>query len=125
VKLDHTGVEIFPALRSVDDHNFVDSDVAIGESSEQKVSALVPCETGASNWFFHLFLIGVEMCGSQLSDVLLGEEVPNLDSLVGSENEPELLGGEEQAVNGTLGVSLSEEFTFNQVPDHGLTVLSS
>ena len=112
-------------MRSVDDHNFVDSDVAIGESSEQKVSALVPCETGAGNWFFHLFLIGVEMCGSQLSNVLLGEEIPNLDALVSSENEPELLGSEEEAVDGTLSVSLAEELSFNQVPDHGLTVFST
>jgi len=107
------------------DNDLVDSDVAIRESSEQKIATLVPGETGASNGFCHLFLVGVELLCFQVRHEFLLEEIPDFDAFLGSENQPELLGCEEQAVDDTSSVSLTKEFTLNQIPDHGLTIFTS
>jgi predicted HTH transcriptional regulator len=42
--------------------------------------------------------------------------------VLSSQNEPVLLGGEENDVNGAVNFGLSEEFTFNEVPDDSETV---
>jgi len=39
--------------------DLVDSDVSVGETSEQQVSTLVPCKTCASNGLGALFLVRI------------------------------------------------------------------
>jgi len=111
---------------SVGDDDLVDSDIAIGEPSEQQVSASVPGQTCACNWFFHLVhLVGVQWGGGDLDDVFLGGEIPDLDSLVGTDDQPILLGGEQDTVDAGVNISGSEELAFYEVPNHSEAVFSS
>lgn len=70
-------------------------------------------------------MVGVQGLGLQVHDEFLGWEIPHLDSLLSSENQPVLLGGEEHAVDGAANIGGSEEFSFNEVPDHSLTVFAT
>ena len=53
---------------------------------------------------------------------LLVWEIVDLDTLLGTNDEPVKLGGEEDNVNWALGVDLFEMSSFNEVPDVDLTV---
>lgn len=106
-------------------NDLVDSDVAIVETSEEEVSALVPGQAGASNWGFLLFSVCVNWDGCEVNDEFLSGEIPDLDTVIGSENEPVVLWSEEDAVNWAINFFLTEEFTLNEVPDHGLTVFTT
>ena len=110
---------------SGEDWDLVDSDIVVGETSEQEVATLVPCETGASDGGLALFVLGINGASLDVNNELLWGEIPDLDTGVGTEYEPVLLGGEENAVNGTVNFGLAQEFTFNEVPDDGETVLAT
>lgn len=106
-------------------NDLVDSDVVVVETGEEEVSALVPGQTGASNWGWLLFSVGVNGDSLEVNDELLGGEIPDLDTVVSTENEPVVLGGEEHAVDWAVDFLLSEEFALNEVPDHGETVFTT
>ncbi len=72
-----------------------------------------------------LLAAGVNGGGLDVNDELLRGEIPDLDAVFGSEDEPVLLGGEENAVDGAVNFSLSEEFSFNEVPDDSETVFAA
>lgn len=111
---------------SVGGDDLVDSDVVVGETGEEQVSALVPCETGAADGLGVLGGVGAFHGGGlELHDELFGGEVPHADAGLGSEDEPVLLGGEEHAVDGRLNVGLSEELAVDEVPDDGEAVLAT
>lgn len=110
---------------STDYNDLVDSDVAVWETSKQQVSSLVPGKTCAGNWLGVLVHVGVQGSDHDVVDEVLWWQVPYLDALVSSQNEPILLGGKENNVDVALGIATTEEFAFNQVPDHGLSVFSS
>ena len=92
--------------RRAGDHNFVDPDVVVGESSEQQISALVPGQGGAPNWFLHLLLVGVQGGGSNVHNDLLAGQVPHLDALLGSDDQPQLGLGEQDAVDWAVHLHL-------------------
>ena len=60
-----------------------------------------------------------------IDDEFLRGQVPNLDAFLSSQNQPVFLGSEENTVDGAVNFGLSENLSFNQVPDNGLAVLSS
>jgi len=86
---------------------------------------MVPCQTGAGNWFFHLFLVGVQALCRDLENNFFGGEIPNLDALIRPNDEPVFLWGEQYTVDTASNILLSEELAFNEVPDHGHAVFSS
>ena len=85
---------------SCSDNDLVDTDVVVGETSEEEVSALVPGETGATNWLLLLFVLWVKWGSLEVNNEFLGWEIPDLDSGFSTQYEPVLLGGEEDAVDG-------------------------
>ena len=99
--------------------------MVVRESSEEVSSVLVPGErhaadglcAGVSTFSEDLF-VGLH---GDLGDVLeefLSGEVEYLDSLLGSDNEPVQLLGEEDTVDGGVAISLGQELSFNEIPDH-------
>lgn len=111
--------------RSSVSNDLVNSDVTIVETGEEDVSALVPCQAGASNWGLLVFSVGINWGSLDVNNEFLGWEIPNSDAVVSTEDEPVLLGGEEDDVNWAVNFGLSEEFAFNKVPDDGKTVFTS
>lgn len=105
--------------------DLVDSDVVVVETSEEEVSALVPGQAGATNGGLLLLSGGIDGGGLDVNDELLWRKIPNLDAVLGSQNQPVLLGGEENAVDGAVNFSLSEELALNEVPDDSETVFAS
>jgi len=52
-------------------------------------------------------------------------DVPNLDALLSSNNNPVSLGGKQDNVDGAINFSLGEELAVNEIPHNDLTVLAS
>lgn len=105
--------------------DLVDSDIVVVETSEEEVSALVPGQAGATNRGILLFARGIDGRGLDVDDELLWGKIPNLDAVIGTQNQPVLLGGEKNAVDGAANFSLSEELAFNKVPNDSETVFAS
>ena len=106
-------------------NDLVDTDVVVSESSEQEVAFFVPCEAGAADGSFAHLLVGVEWGGHNVGDECFGWEIPNLNTLLGSEDEPVFSRGEENAVNGAVDLSLTQVFAFNEVPDKSETIFTT
>lgn len=106
-------------------NDLVDPNVVVIKTSEKEVSALVPCQAGAADWGSLLLLVSINWGGLDVNNELLGWEIPDLDTVIGTQNEPVVLGGEENAVDWAVNFFLSEEFTFNEVPDDGNTVFTT
>ena len=70
-------------------------------------------------------MVGVKRSGLDVSDELLGGEIPDLNSVLGSEDEPVFLGGEENAVDRAINFGLAEELALNEVPDDSDAVLTA
>ena len=91
---------------------------------------LGPDEGGATDWSWWLVvgLLGVALdlgwvrWGLVEVDVLLVREVVNLDSFLGTDDEPVDLGGEEDDVNWGLSIDLLKMSSLNEVPDVDLSV---
>jgi len=88
-------------------------------------SGLVPAERSASEVPLRELLVSLHGCLGDVLEDFLGGEVDNLNSLLGSNNEPVEFLREENAVNGGFAVDLSEELSLDEIPNHNLTVTGS
>jgi len=58
--------------RSLSDNDLVDTNVVVGETGEEEVSTLVPCETCATNWFLLLFISWINWRSLEVNNEFLG-----------------------------------------------------
>lgn len=104
--------------------DLVDTDVVVCEAGEQNVTVLVPGQGGAANGGSSL-LIGVDRGNLDVSNELLRGEIQNLDALLGTDDQPVLLGSEEDNVHGAVHLLLSEELALDEVPNDNEAVLAT
>lgn len=104
--------------------DLVDTDVVVCEAGEQNVAVLVPGQGGAANGGSSL-LIGVDRGNLDVSNELLRGEIQNLDALLGTDDQPVLLGSEEDNVHGAVHLLLSEELALDEVPNDNEAVLAT
>jgi len=104
--------------------NSENSDESISETSVEVLLVLGPGEGSATDWCV-LSLMVIESGGLISVDESLVWEIVDSDSVLGTNNEPVELGGEEDNVNWRLGVDLLKMSSLNKVPDMDLTVSSS
>jgi len=105
----------------VDDVEFVDSDVVVGPTCVEDGAVLGPCEGGATkeSLGFEGNVVGVDVWNFlDFLDQLLVGQVEHSDSLVGSNDQPVQLLGEEDNVDWWLAVDLSQVGTSLEVPAH-------
>ncbi len=105
--------------------NLEGSDVAIVETSEESGVGLVPGEGQTSNGLFHVLEVCVDWLDSQVCDELAVGEIPDLDTLISSNDKPVLLGAETKAVDGCISVDLSKILSFDEVPQDGGAIARS
>lgn len=105
--------------------NSVDTDVVVGPASEQESSVLVPGEGSAAEGLLGVSLVGLHGGLGDLLEDLGGGEVEDLDAVLGTDDEPVELLGEEHAVDGGLEVLASEPLALEEVPDDDVTVTGS
>jgi len=106
------------------DLELVDADVVVGPAGVEQATGLVPCEGSATELLLRLEvnIVGVDGDGVDFEDGLVGGEIQDLDTLLGTDDEPVELLGEEDDVDGGVAVNLGEELAVDQVPDHNGTV---
>ena len=67
-------------------------------------------------------MLTIEVISGELVNELLGRQVINSDTLLSTNENPEDSGGEEDAVDGGLGVALIKMLSINEIPDVDLSV---
>jgi len=106
--------------------NFVYTDSVVTPSGEEMSSRLAPGERLASKCLLGIALVWLHR-GS--SDIILDElvwwKIEDLDSLLGCNDEPIKLLGEEHAVYWGVAVTLSEPLSVDNVPDHDHAIAGS
>jgi endonuclease/exonuclease/phosphatase (EEP) superfamily protein YafD len=104
-----------------------DSDETIGETGVEVLLVLGEDEGCASNLGWELVLLSsVLLDGNFVSvDESLVWEIIDLDTGIGTNNEPVIFGGEKNNVNWGFGIDVFEMLSFNQVPDVNMTVFGS
>ena len=107
------------SLGGVDDGK--NSDESISETSIKVLLVLGPDEGSAANWCVSS-LESVEASWLVSIDEALVWEIVDLDAVLGTNNEPEELGGEENNVDGGFSVDFLEMSSLNKVPDVDFTV---
>jgi len=100
------------------------SDEVIGETSIEVLLILGENEGGASNLSWGLVLLSTVGFGGNFVSLneFLGWKVINLDTRVGTNDEPVIFGGEENNVNWGFSIDVFEMLSFNQVPDVNVTI---
>jgi len=120
------------SLSFVGINNGEDSDGGIGETGIEVLLVLGPDEGSATDrcwdlWGLSGSLLLLNWSGDFLLDfVFIDEfsawEVIDLDTFLGTNDEPVKLGGEEDNVDGRFSINLIKMSTLNKVPDVDLTV---
>ena len=62
------------------DNDLVDTNVVVSETSEEEVSVLVPCETGAADGFLLIFVSCINWGSLEVNNEFLGWKIPDLDT---------------------------------------------
>lgn len=77
-------------------------------------------------WISLFLHAGAAWCSNFVSvDEFLAWEVINSDSAVGTNDEPEVFGGEEDDVNWGFGIDFFEMLSFKEVPDVDMSISGS
>ena len=98
------------------------SDESIGETGVEDVLVVLgEAEGGATN-LGGLSFLTIEVSGGESINELLGRQVINSDAVFSTNDNPEDSGGEDNAVDGGLGVALIKMLSVNEVPDVDLTI---
>jgi len=106
--------------------NGEDSDHTVGPTAVEVLLVLGPGQRGATDSGFALvLLLSIQLLGSVGVDELSVWEIVHSDAVLGTDDEPVDLGGEEQDVDGRLGVNFVQVSTLDEVPDVDLTVSAS
>lgn len=104
--------------------NTENSDETVGESSVEMGLVLGPNEGGATDWSVCSVVV-VKLVGLVSVDESLVGEIVNLNSSLGSNDEPEELGSKEYNVDWGFSINLFKMSAFNQVPNVDFTVFST
>jgi len=107
--------------------NFPDTDVVISVTGKEGTTVSGPGEGDASR------VLGVGSTSTELgvvvlvefSNDVLGDEIPDLNSLLGGSDEPVSVGREGKSMDDISSIERVEMFAFVEVPEHGSSVLSS
>jgi len=107
--------------------DLVHTDEAVAPAGVKDVTGtrLTPSQTEAGNGVLLVQVVGGEGLGGDLLDNLLLRQVKDDDTLVGTNDQPEELLGEEDAVDGRLAVLLHEVSTADHIPNHNVTVVGT
>jgi len=100
----------------------VDADDVVGPARVEVEAVLGPGEGGAAELLGGGGLVGLHGGGGEVLHEALVGDVEDADALLGTDDEPVELLGEEHAVDGGLGVELEEVDTLDEVPDHDVAV---
>jgi len=113
----------FVAGASIDGVDLVDTDMVIGPAGVEVGARLGPGEGSAREELGGVAFVLLQGSGGDvvLDELLLGE-VKNLDAMLGGNDEPVELLGEEDGVDWGVAVVLGEPLALDDVPDHDLTV---
>jgi len=104
----------------------VDADLAISETGEQGVAISRPGKRYAIGGGSVGSLGDLALnLGLELGDHLLGLEVPDLDGLLGSSDQPVPVGGEDHGVDDIISVQRVQVLALRQIPKHGNAILST
>jgi len=103
----------------------VDADLVISETSEQVEAVSRPSEGYAIGDSLMRALALRGNLGLELSNHLLGLQVPDLDGDLSGSNQPVPVGGEDHGVDNRSGFQRVQVLLLLQVPEHGSAVLSA
>lgn len=105
--------------------NSVHTDEVVGPASEEQGTVLVPGQRGAAEGLLGVSLVGLHGGLGDLLEDLGAGQVKNLDTVLGTDDQPVELLGEEHAVDGGLEVLAGEPLALEEVPDDDVTVTGS
>jgi len=103
----------------------VNADLVISETSEQVEAVSRPSEGYAIGDSLMRALALRGNLGLELSNHLLGLQVPDLDGDLSGSNQPVPVGGEDHGVDNRSGFQRVQVLLLLQVPEHGSAVLSA
>jgi len=107
--------------------DLIHTDEAITPAGVKDVTGtrLTPSQTEASNGVLLVQVVRRKRLGGDLLNNLLLRQVKDDDTIVGTNDQPEELLGEEDAVDGRLAVLLHEVSSTNHVPNHNVTIVGT
>jgi len=103
------------------------TDEAVAPAGVENVAGtgLTPSQTEASNRVLLVEVVRGKRLGSDLLNNLLLRQVKDKDTVVSTNDQPEELLGEEDAVDGRLAVLLHEVSTADHIPDHNVAIVGT
>jgi len=127
---------VIPKVSEVGVDDTENSDDVIGETGVEVLLVLGPDEGSAANWGWGLsvllVLFGINDLGLiNFSDDLISVDelssgkIIDSDTVLGTDDEPVELGGEEDNIDGALSIDFIKMSSFGEVPDVDLTVSAS
>jgi len=103
--------------------NVVDADGVVSPAGVEGHGVLGPGEGSATDFLLAAaLLVSLHGGGRDVRDELLLGDIEDADALLGTNDEPVQLLGEEDGVDGRLSIELQEHETLNEIPDHDVAV---